>query len=96
MHHKRNCVVGEAYGFSSGYSRLCNECDRLSVDFESYFMGNQVDELEATKEEFVAHWNKRHQNVSSCLDRKKKTSRWHDNFLRFDDHIQTVTGASKP
>ena len=90
IHNRDTCVVGEAYGFTSHYARDCDKCNKFSLDFESHFVKNQFGELEDTKEEFVQHWNGHHRDVTYSLAGHRKTLKWYEDFLRFDDYIWTV------
>ena len=57
------CVVGEAYGFSSSYVHNCKGCSKISWKFMFYFMIHSYSKLERTKNEFVAHWSKKHHHT---------------------------------
>ena len=57
------CVVGEAYGFSSSYVYNCKGCSKISWKFMFYFMIHSYSKLERTKNEFVAHWSKKHHHT---------------------------------
>ena len=81
------CVVGEAFGLVSNYAGGCEKCDRFSLYFESNFVHKKLGELEATKEQFVRHWNEQHRDVTMSLG-KRKPIMWYDSFLRFDDYIE--------
>ena len=90
IHDKNTCVVGEAHGFSSTYANSCEACDKFSLDFESQFMKNQYQEMDATKGQFVRHWNELHRDITLALGQKRRMLRWYDSFLRFDDHIEKI------
>ncbi|MGI0063084.1 MAG: hypothetical protein ACREBA_11600 [Nitrosotalea sp.] len=90
IHSRGSCVVGEAYGISSRYVKECEKCDKCSIDFESHFMKNQFRELEATKEQFVEHWNEDHKDVTESLKGHRRKLQWYDSFIRFDDYIWTM------
>ena len=61
------CVVGEAYGYSSQYAPDCNECKRIFVKFLYYFTLNLRGRLESNKQDFVKHWNGEHNKDISLL-----------------------------
>lgn len=90
LHNRDICIVGEAHGFTSHYVHECDMCDKFSLDFESHFMKNQFKELEATKEQFVEHWNASHKDVTYSLMGHRRMLRWYDTFLRFDDYVWTM------
>jgi hypothetical protein len=57
------CVVGEAYGYSSQYTQYtdeCGRCNRIGYKFLYYFMLNWRGKLESNKQDFVKHWNEKH------------------------------------
>jgi hypothetical protein len=54
------CVVGEAYGYSSHYTKNCDECNRIGCKFLYYFTLNWRRKLEQNKQKFVKHWNEMH------------------------------------
>jgi hypothetical protein len=54
------CVVGEAYGYSSQYTDECGRCNRIGYKFLYYFMLNWRGKLESNKQDFVKHWNEKH------------------------------------
>ncbi|MDQ3840570.1 MAG: hypothetical protein M3297_15030 [Thermoproteota archaeon] len=60
LQRSSKCVVGEAYGYSSGYTETCVECDRIGCKFLYYFTLNWRRKLEQNKQEFVKHWNEVH------------------------------------
>jgi hypothetical protein len=55
-----NCIVGEAYGFSSSYVYDCKLCSKIGWKFMFYFMIHSYSKLERTKKEFVKHWGEKH------------------------------------
>jgi hypothetical protein len=54
------CVVGEAHGYSSQYTYYCNECNKIGSKFLYYFTLNLEERLESNKQDFVKHWNEKH------------------------------------
>jgi hypothetical protein len=54
------CVVGEAYGYSSQYTDECGRCNRFGYKFLYYFMLNWRGKSESNKQDFVKHWNEKH------------------------------------
>jgi hypothetical protein len=54
------CVVGEAYGYSSQYTDECGRCNRIGCKFLYYFTLNLQERLESNKQDFVKHWNEKH------------------------------------
>ena len=60
LHRASKCVVGEAYGYSSEYTDDCGKCDRFGYKFLCYFTLNWRGKLESNKQDFVKHWNEKH------------------------------------
>ena len=60
LHRPSKCVVGEAYGYSSQYTADCDECNRICHKFLCYFTLNWRGKLESNKQDFVKHWNEKH------------------------------------
>jgi hypothetical protein len=54
------CVVGEAYGYSSQYTDECGRCNRIGCKFLYYFTLNLQERFESSKQDFVKHWNEKH------------------------------------
>jgi hypothetical protein len=54
------CVVGEAYGYFPQYVYECNKCNSIGCKFLYYFMLNWRGKLESNKQDFVKHWNEKH------------------------------------
>ena len=54
------CVVGEAYGYSSRYTHDCGKCNRIGCKFLHYFILNWREKLESNEQDFVKHWNEKH------------------------------------
>jgi hypothetical protein len=61
LRHASECVVGEAHGHSSKYTYDCHECDKFGYKFLYCFMLNWKGKLEANKQNFVKHWNEKHE-----------------------------------
>jgi hypothetical protein len=60
LRNASKCVVGEAYGYSSRYTHDCSKCNRIGYKFLYYFMLNWRGKLESNKQDFVKHWNEKH------------------------------------
>jgi hypothetical protein len=54
------CIVGEAYGYSSGYEKKCKQCDLLGWEFGHAFLVRSRKDFKDNMEKFVAHWNETH------------------------------------
>ena len=54
------CVVGEAHGFTTSYTKSCQECGEFGNKFSIYFTLHLSSKLEENKKRFVNHWNKEH------------------------------------
>ena len=65
LQRSSKCVVGEAYGYSSGYTESCGDCDRIGCKFLYYFTLNWRRKLEQNKREFVKHWNEVHNHKNA-------------------------------
>jgi hypothetical protein len=59
------CIVGEAYGFSSSYTKTCKECDRFSVRFLRSFIIHSYSKVQKNKVLFVDHWNEHHRRSNN-------------------------------
>ena len=60
LNNASKCVVGEAYGYSSQYTYNCGKCNRIGCKFLYYFTLNWRGKLESNKQDFVKHWNEKH------------------------------------
>jgi hypothetical protein len=60
LQNASKCVVGEAYGYSSQYTHGCGKCNRIGCKFLCYFTLNLRGKLESNKQDFVKHWNEKH------------------------------------
>ena len=60
LQNASKCVVGEAYGYSSQYTHDCGKCNRIGCKFLYYFTLNLRGKLESNKQDFVKHWNEKH------------------------------------
>ena len=67
LQNASKCVVGEAYGYSSQYTSDCSKCDRIGCKFLYYFTLNWRGKLESNKQDFVKHWNEKHNNLNTHL-----------------------------
>ena len=47
-------------GYSSQYTDECGRCNRISCKFLYYFTFNLQESLESNKQDFVKHWNEKH------------------------------------
>jgi hypothetical protein len=60
LQNASKCVVGEAYGYSPQYVYDCGECTSIGLKFMYYFTLNWRGKLESNKQDFVKHWNEKH------------------------------------
>ena len=54
------CVVGEAYGYSSSYTKTCEQCARIANKFSLYFTMLWYKKLKLLQQTFVRHWIESH------------------------------------
>ncbi len=59
-----SCVVGEAYGLKSGYSKDCDICGDFSYGIVNqgfiFVDGVSKSEMDCKIARFVTHWNEKH------------------------------------
>ena len=62
LQNASKCVVGEAYGYSPQYYYTydCDKCNKIGCKFLCYFTLNWRGKLESNKQDFVKHWNEKH------------------------------------
>ena len=60
LQNASKCVIGETYGYSPQYMYDCSKCTSIGLKFMYYFTLNWRGKLESNKQDFVKHWNEKH------------------------------------
>ena len=58
IHHFECCIVGEAHGWDSGYTKSCDKCLDLANEFSARRLNLGV--IRHMIDEFVTHFNEAH------------------------------------